>query len=202
MGACDPANITQQVLNRINASATTGPTGPTGPAGTSMGSNGTFVVGSNSTVNANNGSTVYVNDGAQLVDNRTNNTFSLLGFRCSGVFLGNNATVDLSIGRNNPNSSPYTVLARAQDVCVNTTLLGGGCDLRCDNDTDYRMLFVTRNMVVPGNVPYNDTSGSGSFVECGASYFSRDPTLAKCVLHATSYCCNTTLNSTSTTPTG
>lgn len=55
--------------------------GPTGPAGTSMGSNGTFVVGSNSTVNANNGSTVYVNDGAQLVDNRTNNTFSLLGAR-------------------------------------------------------------------------------------------------------------------------
>jgi hypothetical protein len=54
------------------------------------------------------------------------------------------------------------------------------------------MLFITRNMVVPGNVPYNDTSGSGSFVECGASYFSRDPTVGRCLLLATSVCCNTT----------
>lgn len=67
-----------------------------------MGSNGTFVVGSNSTVNANNGSTVYVNDGAQLVDNRTNNTFSLLGARTPA--LAAYAFVE-SINRSHPEST-------------------------------------------------------------------------------------------------
>jgi hypothetical protein len=56
-----------------------------------------------------------------------------------------------------------------------------------------RALFITHSMVVPGNAPYNATSRAGSFVECGASYFSRDPTNARCQLFATSFCCNTTL---------
>lgn len=111
--------------------------------------------------------------------------------------MGNNITLDLSIGRNNPNSSPYTIIARVQDVCPSTALLGGGCDLRCDNETDYKALFVTHNVVVPGNMAYIDASAVGSRVECSASYMSRDPTVAKCALQATSYCCNATVNGTS-----
>jgi hypothetical protein len=49
---------------------------------------------------------------------------------------------DLSRGRNNPNSSPYLALAKAQDVCPRNTLVGGGCDLRCDNQDDYRCADV------------------------------------------------------------
>jgi hypothetical protein len=60
------------------------------------------------------------------------------GFRCSGVLRGGNAVTDLSRGRNNPNSSPYLALAKAQDVCPRNTLLGGGCELRCDNQDDYK----------------------------------------------------------------
>ncbi|KAF6253360.1 hypothetical protein COO60DRAFT_1547425 [Scenedesmus sp. NREL 46B-D3] len=179
LGACDPANITQQVVNAINATLTLGPTGPTGPPGTSVGTNGTFVIGANSTVNAYNGSVVYVNDGAQLVDNRTtNSTFNLLGAK---------------------QMHPIHSAGQGPRCLCQHHVAGRGCDLRCDNDTDYRALFITRNMVVPGNAPYNGTSGSGSFVECGASYINRDPTLARCVLHATSFCCNTTLNSTTLT---
>jgi hypothetical protein len=57
---------------------------------------------------------------------------------------------DLSRGRNNPNSSPSLALAKAQDVCPRNTLIGGGCDLRCDTQDDYRCAdFVLSQKLCP-----------------------------------------------------
>ncbi|KAF6254467.1 hypothetical protein COO60DRAFT_1642327 [Scenedesmus sp. NREL 46B-D3] len=84
-------------------------------------------------------------------------------------------------------------LANTTNTTTGLVLVGGGCNLNCTTDSDYARLFITRQNVVHGNIPYNSSNArlfglplAGSAVEYTprAGNFS-----GVCNLTATPFCC-------------
>lgn len=222
---CNATALVDQVITQLNGtgpgSGGVGNTGPTGPRGADAPSVGTFTAGQSGTVNATKGGTVFVTDGVTVVDARGNfsnstnsTTYSVLSYRCRQLFPGTNVTVNVGLGQNFTNgtnvTSPALVVADMPSACwVNSTLanttntttglvlVGGGCNLNCTAEADYARLFITRQNVVPGNVPYNSSNATlfglpltGSAVECGIRYTPLAGNFSGvCNLTAIPFCC-------------
>lgn len=164
---------------------------------------------------------MFVTDGVTVVDARGNfsnstnsTTYSVLSYRCRQLFPGTNVTVNVGLGQNLTNgtnvTNPALVVADMPSACwVNSTLanttntttglvlVGGGCNLNCTAEADYARLFITRQNVVPGNMPYNSSNATlfglpltGSAVECGIRYTPRAGNFSGvCNLTAIPFCC-------------